>query len=128
MGQTARVKTSLGIWALGPMITRFVPGGYQPDKAGDDTVRKVRRAVEGLDGLIDDDVAFAAPWGFELGDVEVPVHMWYGEADRNVPIEAVQKMASQLPVESFEIIPGAGHLGWLMQEEQVLRALLEATS
>jgi xylose isomerase len=47
-------KTSLGIWALGPMITRFVPGGYQPDKAGDDTVRKVRRAVDGLDGLIDD--------------------------------------------------------------------------
>jgi xylose isomerase len=47
-------KTSLGIWALGPMITRFVPGGYQPDKAGDDTVRKVHRAVEGLGELIDD--------------------------------------------------------------------------
>ena len=26
----ARVKTSLGIWAFGPMATRFVPGGYQP--------------------------------------------------------------------------------------------------
>ena len=25
------MKTSLGIWALGPMITRFVPGGYQPE-------------------------------------------------------------------------------------------------
>ena len=47
-------KTSLGIWALGPMITRFVPGGYQPDKAGDDTVHKVRRAVDGLGELIDD--------------------------------------------------------------------------
>ena len=22
------MKTSLGIWALGSMITRFVPGGY----------------------------------------------------------------------------------------------------
>jgi xylose isomerase len=47
-------KTSLGIWAFGSMITRFVPGGYQPDKAGDDTVHKVRRAVEGLGDLIDD--------------------------------------------------------------------------
>jgi len=28
------MKTSLGIWALGPMITRFVPGGYQPDRSG----------------------------------------------------------------------------------------------
>ena len=25
------VKTSLGIWALGAMVTRFVPGGYQPE-------------------------------------------------------------------------------------------------
>ncbi len=27
---SALVKTSLGIWALGSMVTRFVPGGYQP--------------------------------------------------------------------------------------------------
>jgi hypothetical protein len=27
------MKTSLGIWAFGPMVTRFVPGGYQPQHA-----------------------------------------------------------------------------------------------
>jgi xylose isomerase len=48
------VKTSLGIWAFGPMVTRFVPGGYQPEHAGETTVRRVRRAVEGLGDLIDD--------------------------------------------------------------------------
>jgi xylose isomerase len=48
------VRTSLGIWALGPMVTRFVPGGYQPQHAGETTAQRVRRAVEGLDGLIDD--------------------------------------------------------------------------
>jgi xylose isomerase len=48
------MKTSLGIWAMGPMITRFVPGGYKPDEAGDTTVERVRRAVEGLGDLIDD--------------------------------------------------------------------------
>jgi xylose isomerase len=47
------MKTSLGIWALGPMITRFVPGGYQPEKAGETTAERVRRAVEGLGDLID---------------------------------------------------------------------------
>ena len=50
----SELKTSLGIWALGPMITRFVPGGYQPEHAGDSTEAKVRRAVEGLGDLIDD--------------------------------------------------------------------------
>ena len=33
------VKTSLGIWALGSMITRFVPGGYQPEHAERDDRR-----------------------------------------------------------------------------------------
>ena len=50
----SELKTSLGIWALGPMVTRFVPGGYQPERAADSTVVKVRRAVEGLGDLIDD--------------------------------------------------------------------------
>jgi xylose isomerase len=47
------MKTSLGIWAFGPMVTRFVPGGYQPEHAGETTVQRVRRAVEGLGDLID---------------------------------------------------------------------------
>ena len=48
------MKTSLGIWALGPMVTRFVPGGYQPENAGETTAQRVERAVAGLGDLIDD--------------------------------------------------------------------------
>ena len=49
------MKTSLGIWAFGPMITRFVPGGYQPEHSYQDepVAEKVRRAIEGLGDLID---------------------------------------------------------------------------
>jgi xylose isomerase len=49
------MKTSLGIWAFGPMITRFVPGGYQPEHNYQDepVADKVHRAVEGLGDLID---------------------------------------------------------------------------
>jgi xylose isomerase len=49
----SNLKTSLGIWAFGPMVTRFVPGGYQPEHASDPTTVKVRRAVEGLGDLVD---------------------------------------------------------------------------
>ena len=47
------MKTSLGIWALGPMVTRFVPGGYKPQRLGETTAARVREAVEGLGDLID---------------------------------------------------------------------------
>jgi xylose isomerase len=49
------MKTSLGIWAFGPMVTRFVPGGYQPEHNYQDepTADKVARAIAGLGDLID---------------------------------------------------------------------------
>ncbi|MEA2275991.1 MAG: xylose isomerase [Solirubrobacteraceae bacterium] len=49
-----RMKTSLGIWALGGMVTRFVPVGYQPEHGAESTAQKVRRAVTGLGDLMDD--------------------------------------------------------------------------
>src|SRR5581483_1207579 len=51
----APMKTSLGIWAFGPMITRFVPAGYQPEHSyePEPVAEKVHRAVEGLGDLID---------------------------------------------------------------------------
>jgi len=36
------------------MATRFVPDGYKPELAGKSTVERVRHAVAGLEGLIDD--------------------------------------------------------------------------
>src|SRR3954451_17549490 len=48
------MKTSLGIWAFGPMVTRFVPGGYQPQWRDEPIPEKVHRAVAGLGDLIDD--------------------------------------------------------------------------
>jgi xylose isomerase len=47
------VKTSLGIWALGPMVTRFVPVGYKPERDGQTTAERVHEAVSGLGDLID---------------------------------------------------------------------------
>ena len=48
------MKTSLGIWAFGPMVTRFVPGGYKPELAKEPMPDKVHRAVSGLGDLMDD--------------------------------------------------------------------------
>lgn len=63
------MKTSLGIWALGPMVTRFVPGGYQPRWAGETTAERVRRAVAGLGDLIDG-YEFHYPQELHEGNVE----------------------------------------------------------
>jgi xylose isomerase len=48
------LKTSLGIWALSSMVTRVVPGGYQPEHREEPMGDRVHRAVDGLGDLIDD--------------------------------------------------------------------------
>jgi hypothetical protein len=45
------MKTSLGIWAFGSMVTPFVPGGYQPERAAEPTAARVGRVTTLLVGL-----------------------------------------------------------------------------
>jgi pimeloyl-ACP methyl ester carboxylesterase len=81
--------------------------------------------ANGPQGWFDDSWALVMPWGFELREVSTPVRMWCGELDRNVPTKAVERMAAELNLESFEIIPAAGHFGWIAHEERIVRQLLD---
>jgi len=50
---TDQIKNSVGIWAFGPNVTRFVPPGYHPEVTHEDMVTRTRRVVEGLADLVD---------------------------------------------------------------------------
>lgn len=70
-----------------------------------------REAVRsGVDGWIDDDLAFARHWGFELTDVAVPVSLWQGEDDRMVPCAHGSFLAERLPDVRAHLLHGEGHL------------------
>ena len=47
------IKNSVGIWAFGPAVTRFVPPGYHHEVADEPMVDKTRRAADGLHDLLD---------------------------------------------------------------------------
>ncbi|HEY4028549.1 MAG TPA: sugar phosphate isomerase/epimerase family protein [Candidatus Dormibacteraeota bacterium] len=47
------MRNSLGIWAFGPAVTRFVPPGYHHEVTGESMVDRTRRVAEGLHDLLD---------------------------------------------------------------------------
>lgn len=50
---TEPLKTSIGIWAFGPLATRFMPGGYHPEVASEEPLERARRVAQGLHDLFD---------------------------------------------------------------------------
>ena len=50
---SVHIKNSVGIWAFGPNVTRFVPPGYHPEVTDEDMVTRTRRVVDGLSDLVD---------------------------------------------------------------------------
>jgi pimeloyl-ACP methyl ester carboxylesterase len=66
---------------------------------------------------------FARPWGFSLGDLAVPVHIWHGDADRIVPLDHGVHLSKRIPGSELRIRPGEGHLGGLSAAREVFDAI-----
>jgi pimeloyl-ACP methyl ester carboxylesterase len=76
------------------------------------------------DGAVDDDVAYAAPWGLDLGEVAVPTMVVHGLQDRMVPVEHARRLAASVPGAVLRLEPGDGHVSVLRLLGEVLDDLL----
>jgi len=91
----------------------------------DDMAAEMRRALlHGFDGWIDDDLAFVADWGFDVGTITVPVKLWQGDDDFMVPHSHSRWLLANIPSAELAFFPGQGHisLGITYQQEIIAQA------
>ena len=113
MVRTNRIGQGLSVTAPRLMGVLFEAGLRQAQRAPDQGIAWMRRTLSSCDVAVMEhpDIAVAVradltrplsatagragvqdvrlerrPWGFRLEDIEAPVHVWHGEADRNVLI------------------------------------------
>lgn len=79
----------------------------------------------GTDGAIDDDVAFASPWGFPLSDVGCPALFVQGGADRVVPPAHARRLVAGCPDGELWERPRDGHVSVLDATAVALDWLLD---
>ena len=48
-------------------------------------------------------------WGVDISGVSVPVLLWHGEADHDVPVSAGRWLASQIPGCEATFVPDENH-------------------
>ncbi|TBN57547.1 alpha/beta hydrolase [Glaciihabitans arcticus] len=91
---------------------------------GDDVGRSEKW---GDDGLIDDDVAFASPWGFTLGAIDRPVLLIQGGDDRVIPAAHAEWMSKHIPTAELWSRPRDGHVSVLSAVPLAFDWLRQAT-
>jgi pimeloyl-ACP methyl ester carboxylesterase len=68
----------------------------------------------GLWGWRDDDLAFVAPWGFEVAAMTVPVSIWQGRHDLMVPLAHGEWLVAHIPSAIPCLRPEHGHLSLII--------------
>lgn len=79
----------------------------------------------GVWGWVDDDLAFAAPWGFDIAQIRIPTRVIYGTTDVLVPRQHGEWLARNVPGAEVVVEEERGHIpdpdfvkeryGWLVQ-------------
>ena len=64
----------------------------------------------GVDGWVDDDLAFVKPWGFDIGAITVPVSVWQGDRDLMVPGVHGRWLSANVAGAEAHLLEQEGHL------------------
>jgi pimeloyl-ACP methyl ester carboxylesterase len=96
--------------ALGDLISD-ADAAVLSDEYAEHVAASLREALRsGIWGWFDDDQAAVADWGFDLGQIEVPVTIWQGDEDRMVPFAHGKWLAEHVSGAKARLLAGEGHL------------------
>jgi pimeloyl-ACP methyl ester carboxylesterase len=113
--------------SLGSLVSATDRAVLTPELSAFNAARRRHSIGKSVWGWFDDDLSEMKPWGFDIGSIDVPVSIWYGEDDNFVPASHAEWLMTNVPGATGHILAGEGH--WTIKErrlDEVLDALAGA--
>lgn len=80
----------------------------------------------GWDWVADDYSSYLKPWGFDPRDVKVPVVIWQGGLDKNVPPQHGKWLAANIPNSKLMLIEDESHVGlYINYERETMQSAMD---
>lgn len=115
----ARIQSSL------PDIDKEVVGRPQIRDAM--VASSLEASRQGMRGISQEAGLYARPWGFELTEIPMRVHLFQGEKDRNVPPVMGRFQAAAIPDCQAHFFPEDGHMSLAVDRQPEILACLTQT-
>ena len=80
---------------------------------------------QGWDWVADDYSSYLQPWGFDPRDLTVPVVIWQGGLDKNVPVVHGEWLSKNIPGSRYELRADESHLGLFVNyEDEIIKSAI----
>jgi pimeloyl-ACP methyl ester carboxylesterase len=109
LGEAEAPASTDGTESLGSLVSDADRAAITPETAAFAAARRKHTLSAGIWGWFDDDIAETKPWGFELGEIRVPVSIWHGGQDHFVPPAHGAWLADAIPTAEPRFRPDEGH-------------------
>lgn len=79
---------------------------------------------KGVKGLLDDELAFMKPWGFDPATIKVPTQIWHGKKDLFVPLSHGEWISGQIGHSETHFFEDEGHLSLFLKKNEEVQSWL----
>ena len=114
------------------LAARWLPGLPEDDAAlvarhftDPEVAASVREALANSDGYLRDAALLFSPWGFDLGDIRCPAHLFFGLDDERNPPSNGEWWADRIPQAELTVTPTT-HLATLLASWPTVLGALRA--
>jgi pimeloyl-ACP methyl ester carboxylesterase len=125
----AAVSTSLRVapaTSVRLLARRFEGDGPDLEPTPDALNPVIEAFRQGSAGAARDLHLIVRPWGFALDELTMPVRLWHGDRDHEIPLHHSQYVAGAVPDGRLDVIAGGDHLALYRHTDAILPALASA--